>query len=474
MAKLLFLQNIDYEFLGPMYISSMVKSAGHDCRIAIGQTLNDVRREIERYQPNLVGFSLMSGSHRWAIRLANHIKTEYGIPNILGGAHPTFFPQVIEEQGIDMVLRGEGEESVLELLNRMDKHERLTDIQNIWFKNGQVYKNDVRALRRDLDEYPFPDRTLYDGLHGKLDRSVRNVITSRGCPWHCSFCFEDAMREMYAGKGKYVRIRAIDSVIEECIDLKRTTDVRTIYFADDVFGMSKKWLYEFLPRYKREVGIPFICLVRADIVASDREYAFHLAEGGCTSVFFGVESGNEGLRNKVLVKQLTNKQIEEAARNLHDARIPFRTYNILALPGETLDDAFSTVEININIKTDYPWCSVFSPFPGTALTQYAIDEGYLDRDFDPDELTRSFFTESKLNAVSAQKLQNLQKFFQTAVLWPRTYPVIKKLINLPPNIFFTLWFGFIYFLVYLKSERRGFWKTLRFGLKHYKHVLAKE
>jgi radical SAM superfamily enzyme YgiQ (UPF0313 family) len=279
---------------------------------------------------------------------------------------------------------------------------------------------------------------------------------------------------MYSGKGKYVRIRTIDNVIGECLGLKRTTDVRTIYFADDVFGMSKKWLYEFLPVYKQEVGLPFICLVRADIVASDRDYAFRLAEGGCKSVFFGVESGNEALRNKVLVKQLSDAQIEEAAKNLHDAGIPFRTYNIVGLPGETLDDAFSTVELNIRIKADYPWCSVFSPFPGTALTSLAIREGYLDRDFDPDNLMRSFFTDSPLKIEAIEQLQNLQKFFQTAVLIPAAFPVIKRLIRLPCNIFFTLWFGLVYFFVYLRSERRGFWKTLKFGLKNYRHVLARE
>ena len=282
------------------------------------------------------------------------------------------------------------------------------------------------------------------------------------------------MRELYSGKGKYVRMRSIDNVITECVELKNTTNVETIYFADDVFGMSKQWLYDFLPRYKREVNVPFICLVRADLVSSDPEYAHRLAEGGCRSVFFGVESGNEELRNKVLVKQLTTRQIETAARYLHDAGIPFRTYNIVGLPGESLEDAYATVELNINIKADYPWCSVFSPFPGTALTQYAIDEGYLDRDFDPDNLARSFFTDSALRQESIAMLQNLQKFFQTAVLWPWTFPLIKKLIRKQPNILFTAWFGVIYFYVYLKSERRSFWKTLKFALKNYRHVLAKQ
>jgi len=474
MAKLLFLQNLEYEFLGPMYISSIVKRSGHECRLALGQTFDQFRDPIEEFQPDLVGFSVMSGSHAWALGIARQVKREYRIRNIFGGAHTTFFPEFIEADGVDMVVRGEGEEAVVDLLNRINRNESPVDIPNLWWKNGGIYKNDVRPLRSELDDYPFPDRTLYDGLRGRLDRSVRNVITSRGCPWHCSFCFEDAMRELYEGKGKYVRIRRIDSVLEECVELQRTTNVRTVYFADDVFGMNKKWLYDFLPRYKKEVSLPFICLVRADIVASDEEYAFRMAEGGCKSVFFGVESGNEELRNRVLVKHLTDQQIERAAKYLHDAGIPFRTYNITALPGETLDDAVSTVDLNIKIKADYPWCSVFSPFPGTALTQYALDGGYLDRDFTPDELSRSFFLDAKIKGPEVDQLQNLQKFFQTAVLWPWTFSLIKKLIQVRPNVIFTMWFGLIYFYIYLRSEQRGFWRTLRFALKNYHHVLAKE
>lgn len=474
MARLLFLQNIDYEFLGPMYISSMAQSGGHECRLLLGSTIQEFDHCITDFKPDLVGFSLMSGSHHWAIRTARQIKQEFGIPTIFGGAHPTFFPEIIETAEVDMILRGEGEDAVVEILNHIERRLPLNGIQNVWHKNGKLYKNDVRPLRGELDDYPFPDRTLYDDLEGRLDRSVRNVITSRGCPWHCSFCFEDSMRELYAGKGKYVRIRNVEKVLEECIQLKTTSGVETIYFADDVFGLSKRWLYEFLPRYKHEVDLPFICLVRADIVASDPEYAYRLAEGGCKSVFFGIESGNEALRNNVLSKQLTTAQIDTAARFLHDASIPFRAYNIVGLPGETLEDAFSTVELNVRIKTDFPWCSVFSPFPGTALTDRAIAEGYLDRDFDPDKLSQSFFTDSPLRQEAGAQLQNLQKFFQTAVLWPGTFSLIKKLIRIRPNIFFTLWFGIIYFYVYLKSERRGFWRTLRFALRNYHHVLAKQ
>jgi len=475
MAKLLFLQNIDYEFLGPMYISAMLKENGHECDLVLGNQLSDFEEKIESYQPDMVGFSIMSGSHDWAKSIAGQIKEKYNIINIFGGAHPTFFQKFVEEPEVDYLVRGEGEETMREVMDCIDKGESFHHVPNLSFSEGIASKhNPLRNLRKDLDDYPFPDRNLYNVLNEKGDRKVRNVITSRGCPFHCTFCFEDAMRDMYKGKGKYVRIREIDRSIEECKRLLAETNAEIIYFADDVFGMKKQWLYDFLEKYKKEVAVEFICLVRADIVASDEQYAYKLAEAGCKSVFFGIESGNEQLRNKVLNKQLTDDQILKAAKLLHDAGISFRTYNIVGLPDETLEDAFSTVELNIKIKADYPWCSIFSPFPGTELTDYAFNKGYLGKEFDYDSLDKSFFLETKLDIPHKREVQNLQKFFQTAVLWPWTYPIIKKLIKLPSNIFFKGWFGLVYFYIYIKSEKRNFWTTLGFALRNYRHVLSKE
>jgi len=476
MAKMLFIQNMDYEFMGPMYISSMLKTHGHECDLVIGHKLEDFEEVIQNFSPDIIGFSIMSGSHSWARKVAGEIKKKFDIPTIFGGAHPTFFPEFIKEEGVDFMIRGEGEESMLDIMDALEKGESFRDVPNLSYidPEGTLKHNPLRQLKKPNEEYPFPDRVLYHRLDSKMKREVRNIITSRGCPFHCSFCFEDAMRDLYKGKGKYVRIRDIDPVIQECIELKENTPTEVIYFADDVFGMNRSWLYEFLERYKKEVGLPFICLVRADLVAADEEYAFNLAKGGCQSVFFGVESGNEELRNQVLKKQLTDEQVLKAADLLHEAGITFRTYNIVGLPDETLQDAFSTVELNIKIQADYPWCSIFSPFPGTELSDYALAKGYLSPTFSVEELDKSFFMSSQLDLKHKRELQNLQKFFQTAVLWPWTFRFIKKLIKLRPNFFFRAWFGLIYFYVYTKSEKRSFWQTLKFAVRNYKHVLVKE
>jgi len=476
MAKILFLQDLEYEFLGPMYISSILKEHGHKVLMRVGSGMKDFRSTLDSFKPDFVAFSIMSGSHHWALNMAKEVKRGYGITNIFGGPHPTYFPDFIQAKDVDIIVRGEGEGACLELMNRFDKNEDYLDVKNLWVsRNNRIFRNEVRCLDSDLDLYPFADRQLYSGLSGKIDLSVRNIIASRGCPWHCTFCFNDSMRQLYSDKGKYVRIRQVDRVIEEAKYLRDNAEARVLYFVDDVFGLNSNWLHEFLPKFKERVGLPFICLVRADEICRNEKYAQYLADYGCVLACFGIESGNENIRGNILNKNLTNHEIYKAAQRLHAAGLKFRTFNILGLPGETLEEAFSTVKINIDIKTDYPWCSIFLPFPGTKLTEYAKEAGYLNRDYNIDSLSPSFYTKSNLsNQPHINQIQNLQSFFQTAVLWPWTFGIIKLLIRLPRNIFFTIWFGFIYFIVCVNSERRGFFRTFYFTLRNYQHLINKD
>jgi len=475
MAKLLFLQDLEYEYLGPMYISSMLKKHGHNVLLRIGNKIDDFVKTISIFKPDWVAFSIMSGSHHWALNMARQVKKEFGIPNIFGGPHPTFFPDFVEEEGVDVIVRGEGEQACLEFMNRIDKGEDFLDVKNLCVaRDGRIYRNEFRALDEDVDVYPFPDRDLYVDLKGKIDIRERSLITSRGCPWNCTFCFNDSMREAYKGKGKYVRTRNVDRVLEEAELLKNTTETRVIYFSDDVFGLDRIWLYEFLPKFKERIGLPFICLVRADVICKDEGYVQYLANNGCILVSFGIESGNEDIRNRMLGKKILDSQIYKTAELLHKVGIKFRTFNIIGLPGETLENAFLTVKMNIDIKTDYPWCSMFMPLPGTKLANYATNTGCISKDFTVNHLTPSFFSKSNLvNQPYIKQLSNLQRFFQTAVLWPWTFKIIKCLIKLPPNKLFTLWFGFVYFLVHVRAERRGFWQTVYFSLRNYKRLLKR-
>lgn len=472
MARLLFLQNHEAEYLGPMYISAELKRAGHQCRLAVGSRLRDFERVLEEYRPHAVGFSIMTGGHAWALDMAEQVKRRFSVATVMGGPHPTFFPEVAAHPALDAVVRGEAEAATVEIMDRLEAGQPLAGIANVLCRvDGAVLEAPVRPLLDDLDSLAFPDRGLYDALGARRDTKVQRVLTARGCPFDCAFCFQGSMRRLYAGKGRMLRVRRAEKVIEECLQLKRERGAEVIYFADDCFGVDRKWLYPFLEDYRTAVGLPFVCLARADLLARDPDYARRLAQAGCESVFFGIETGSERLRNEVLNKRLSDADIYVAARQLHEAGIRFRTYNILGLPGETLEDALSTVEMNIRIGADYPWCSIFAPYPGTPLADLAIRKGMLPAGFSVDNMSESFFVGSALNMPGVREMQNLQKFFQTAVLWPRTLPFVRRLIRLRPNVLFQLWFGFVYFLLYLKSERRSFWTTLRFALANARHVL---
>lgn len=469
MAKLLFIQDMQYEYLGPIYISAMLKKEGHDCKVAIGKSLPNFEQTIEDYKPDLAGFSIMSRSAAWANEIGLQIRNKYEVPTIFGGVHPTFYPDYIKNDGVDILVRGEGEEAVLELMNCIEDKKDFDSVKNIIYKKkGTIIENEIRDLQPDLDTYPFPDRKLYESELKKYntDLSVRNVITSRGCPFSCAFCQAMTMRDIYKGKGSYLRTRNIDKVLEELKLLKDTTEARLLYFVDDIFGLDFNWLKGFLPLYKKRVGLEFNCLVRADVVRKNRDYAKLLKDSGCRMVAFGIESGNEKLRNELLKKRISNEDILLAATMLHDSGIKFRAFNILGLPSETLKEAYETVQLNIDIKTDYPWCAIYMPLKDTQLANYALNDKTLPHDYFDNINKRSFFSgSSPLHTKDIQKIINLQRFFQTSVWWPWTFPLAKLLIRFPLNQIFNLWFGFVFYIVYTKSEGRRWWKTFLFALR---------
>ena len=472
MGKLLFLQNHDAEFLGPMYISAELKRAGHQCRLAVGRSVEDFRPVIEEYAPDALGLSVMTGGHLWALEIAGRLRQLTKAVIIMGGPHPTFCPGVAAHPNLDLAVRGEAEQAMIEIMGRIDTGQDFQGIANVLCRvDGVVVETPVRPLVEDLDLIAPADRSLYDVLGDKREVRVQRVITARGCPFDCAFCFQGSMRVLYAGKGRLMRVRRAATVIEECLRLKEEHKAEVIFFADDCFGVDRKWLYPFLENFRAKVGLPFVCLARADIIARDAEYAPRLAAAGCESVFFGIETGNERLRNEVLNKRLSNADIITAAEQLHQAGIRFRTYNIVGLPGETLEDALSTVDLNVRIQADYPWCSIFAPYPGTPLASEAVRLGFLPESFSEDDMTESFFVGSALDMPNIREMENLQKFFQTLVLWPWSRPLVRRLLGLRPNMLFSLWFGFVYFILYLRSERRSFWSTLRFALANARHVL---
>ncbi len=452
--RIALITNLRHDQLGLFYISAALKRAGHDVRYFFDGS--NLERELRRFSPQLVGFSALTGNHLWAQDCALAVKEFLpGVRTILGGAHATYYPDIINHPGFDIVCRGEGEETIVKLCDALEDKRDFHNIKGIWIKEGgTIYKNEFAPLIENLDSLPFPDRSIYK-LYPVFAfyRFYPFLLSSRGCPFSCTFCFEPVYREYVKGKGRYVRFRSVENVIAEAIDIKNSYRISSFEFVDDIFGMRIDWLKEFAMLWRKEVRLPFHCNLRTDMV--DEEVVSLLQEAGCISVAFGIESGSVRVRNEVFDKELSEESIIRAVELLRKHKIKIITYNILGAPGETYNEAWETVYINQRIKSDYASVSLMQPYPETKIYKYAIERGYINRDdkIDLNKFPLSFHDFSPLNNPYKDRLVNLQKLFNLAVWFPRLTPLIKQLIKVPVNPF--------YYFVFLILHTYGLWVRIK-------------
>jgi len=469
MAKVAFVQRNLNENLGAMYLSALLKRAGHEVECFIEPQEGSLIEAVAAYRPDIIGFTVFSGMHRWCLDVACKLKRPNNII-VFGGPHPTFFPKVILEDCVDVICVGEGEEAMVELADSFGGMGRIQGIRNLHVKvSGRVVANEVRPLIGDLDSLPDPDRGLFYKYKHLRNNSRKTFMTSRGCPYGCTFCFNAGLRRLYEGKGQYVRFRSAVSVVDEILGVKGKYGLKSVFFQDDTFILDKKRLFRLLDEYRKRVNLPFTCLVRADLV--DEGTVVALRGAGCVCVQFGIESGVEETRNKLLKKGVTDAQIFETARLLKKHGIRFKTYNILRLPYETIGDAFRTVELNSLIGADYPWASLLLPYPGTELAECMLRGGMLPGGYDVDGLTGSFFN-IKNPKRSDWEFINLQRLFFWAVKFPRLQPIIKILIRFPPNPVFDVLFLIGHAYNYMGSENMGFFEVVHFGLKSVRTFIS--
>ncbi len=470
MAKVLFLQTVQFEFTGVMSISAYLKREGHQVDLLLeGEEGKDFLSRIRTYQPDLIAFSAMTGDHVRCLEIAGQVKKELNVPILMGGPHPTFFPETVEHPALDLICRGEGEEAAAELCRRIDEQKDFSDVRNLWVKrNGSIVKNDVGLGENELDRYPMGDREIYYKYPYLRDYPTKPFITARGCPYLCSFCFNRDFNRMYHGKMKMLRRHSPQRALEEMLLVKNRYPLHRIFINDDIFILDKDWLAEFLPLYRQEVKLPFACNVRVNLI--NEEVVSLLKEAGCYLVMFGIESGDPQLRKEILNKNITDEQIRSAAGYFRKYDIKMKTFNIMGLPDETIEKAIKTIRLNADIKVDYPWCSILQPYPRTELAAIARAKGILPESFSLDDLQASFFSGSVLKQPNIKQLTRLQKLFYIGVKMPWTLPLLTRLIKLPLDRLFFLLFALSYTYRFMQETNIGFWNALRFAFRHRKNL----
>ncbi len=425
MARVLFIQNFWFEYLGTMILSSLLKQHGHSVDLVISNNPDTIVEYINDNPVDIVGAYTISGSHTWVTDVFETIKSVSEALTLAGGPHPTFFPEFVLEPSVDAVCVGEGEGAILDIAECITQGNDIKDVKNVYTKsNGQIRSNPLRPLLENLDSLPYPDRDLYYDKYPILGNSPsKHFITGRGCPFNCRFCSNKAYKNLYCGLGRMVRRPNPQKICDEINDARSKHPLQSVRFDDEVFLMDEVWLLDFLDRYKKEVGLPFSCLIRADIATPKSIAAMKSA--GCYIAYFGIESGNDYIRNQILGKNITRTQIIETARLLRKHRIKIGTFNMVGMPGETFENAWETVRLNQLIRSDYPWCSIIQPYPGTELEQMARKMGVLDSDYGVNSLNQSYFNDTVLKNPDAEQLVVLQKLFYLAVRFPEMERLVR-------------------------------------------------
>lgn len=441
--RVLFIQNNGIqESIGVANLSAILKANGHETDLLLVSHTPDLMGAIRQYDPGLIAFSALTGVHLSLEELAVKIKREMNVPIIVGGPHPTYSPDMINRPAIDIICRGEGELAMLELADAMQQDRDVTKIRNLSVKtkDGTIHSNELRPPV-PLDELPPPDRDLYYKKYGFLAKMpMKRFISSMGCPYPCTFCHEPVIRALYKSetKGDYLRRKSVHRIVAEIKDIKQRYPLKHVHFSDDLFFIRNnyKWLEEFAEVYPKEVGLPWNCNIRYDSVTPHA--ADLLEKAMCYGGAVGLESGNEEIRKVVIRKQSKNDHIVEGARLLREKKIKVLTTNMIGLPGETLDNALETVELNMRLKSDYVRANTFLLFPGLPLVEYARQGGYIDEDFDID-LQAASSQDITLKTPYAREFKNIASLFWLMVKFPPSWiPFFKKLVALPDNILFRI------------------------------------
>lgn len=269
--------------------------------------------------------------------------------------------------------------------------------------------------------------------------------------FNCSFCYNSKWSQIYKNKGKYLRLRSIDNVIEELKSIKRNHDFSNFLFRDSNFLIKKDWVLEFLKRYKDEIHTPFYCNAIASLL--DEELVKALKDSGCFLLGFGVESGIESYRMNILNKKVTDKQIHRASDLLRRYGLPFYTTNMLGLPGEDLQAALKTIELNRKIRPTTSWYALYTPYPGEALTEYAKQNGYL-KETRLSLKNSSSYNRSLLVQKDIRQIENLQKFVYLISVFPSFLRLAKVLIRLPFNFLYKVIHDISYLVFFVRRCRR--------------------
>ncbi len=384
------LRNQEEIQFGISTISSLLKLEGHktDLLVLTRKTkLTFIFDYIKKFNPEIIGFTAVSTEYKFISKVAEEINLRFPFKYlIIGGPHASLNPDLVIQGPFNAVGIGEGEFATLELVEQLASGKKPTGIKNLWIKDGsEIEKNPTRDFIQDLDVIPFPDRDMWQKWIN-WPNTRHSILLGRGCPFNCTFCSNHALKKL--ASGKYVRFRSVKNVMNELKQMiEKFPSIKEIYFEVETLGADMKFgiilcqeLEKFNKSFKKKLSFGVNLRIIPKI---DFEPLFNaMQKANFRFINIGIESGSEHIREKILKRTYSNKDI---LRNVTLARkygLQICTYNMIGFPEETIEDFKKTIEINRKIQPDWTQLSIFFPYIGTELFNYCKQIGVLRIDLD--------------------------------------------------------------------------------------------
>lgn len=369
--------------LGLLYLAAYLREdGGHEVEI-LDMPVEEMGYgrlpgEIRRRSPDVVGITAMTFTMidvMKTVRIVKSVSPDARV--VLGGPHASIYPrETVDLAEVDFVIAGEGERLFVHLLNNMDNPAALSQREGIYLKaDGRVLGSGRGHFIEDLDNLPFPARNLtpYQKYSSILTGRgcITTMITSRGCPFHCTFCYKPQM-------GRCFRARSYNNVVdemEECIDM----GITEILVYDDSFTLDRQRALDICDEIMKR-GLHFAWDIRTRVDTVDEEMLAMLKRAGCTRIHYGVEAGTDKILG-VLNKGITLKQVRDTFAVTKKVGITTLAYFMIGSPEETYEDILATVAFVKEIDPDYLHLTLTTPFPLTDLYRRALDEGVIEYDY---------------------------------------------------------------------------------------------
>jgi len=383
-----------------LVLDAAVEGYEHDERISerffrYGLSFDEIEKRIALLQPDLVGIScIFSSQFPNTLEVARRAKkVDKGIITVAGGSHPTFLSrECLEPDGIDFIVRGEGEFALRELVESISKGQGPEAIPGLaWQEDGSFRESRLRPPHLNLDEIPFPARDLFPlSKYHRIGqpmgivfrrRPFMNLITSRGCPYRCSFCSSTNFW------GNKYRIRSPGNVLDEMEELVKKFGIREFKFLDDNLTANLGRAREiFRGMIERGLDVSWNTPNGVHVANLDEDTLELMAASGCYELTLAVESGDPLVLKELIHKPTDLEQVRKAARLIRQKGLGTHGFFIIGFPGETKQQIKNTLDFARSLDLDRISCFIANPLPGTELLQVCREKGYVNKDYCFDDI----------------------------------------------------------------------------------------